>query len=154
MRSRTCHYTAHMLACRLTSWSTGLWLLMALIGMLFWVSLHDLWRKMERKESFIQVDQYNTEVALQLPSISNTELRINLIFTHMRKAGGSHLINIMNQMMLNHRCINSKEVVGTMGVRAGVPLDILMKKPNYTFSGNCPHVNMVRKSVGLLIELP
>ena len=68
---------------------------------------------------------------------------LNLAFVHMRKAGGTHLLNILNQVVQQHNCTDAEEIIGTSGVRAGIPLDMLRKR-NYTdVTVRCPYVNMI-----------
>ena len=70
-------------------------------------------------------------------------LSLNLAFVHMRKAGGTHLLSIFDQVLRQHNCTDATEIVGTSGVQAGIPLDMLRKR-NYTnVKVKCPNVNMI-----------
>ena len=86
-------------------------------------------------------------------------LSLNLAFVHMRKAGGTHLLNIFNQVVQQHNCTDSTEIVGTSGVQAGIPLDMI-KKRNYTnIKVRCPNVNMIHIEMSCMrgndiIQLP
>ena len=86
-------------------------------------------------------------------------LSLNLAFVHMRKAGGTHLLSVLNQVIRQHNCTDSTEIVGTSGVQAGIPLDML-KKRNYTnVKVKCPNVNMIHIEMSCMrgddiIQLP
>lgn len=75
--------------------------------------------------------------------------KLGLIFFHMRKAGGTHILHLIEEWLKNRKCLNTPEVLTHHGVNKG-EIDFYLDGYTAPQSLRCPHVDVVHIEFGCL----